>query len=83
MHIRTWINTYMHTLISKYLHLISPVGSSLHVYLIFFPQQLFQSISPSSFSAPGSRQLVCIAYYLVLSFFLMYSSNGLSTDVFS
>ena len=36
----------------------------------------------SSFSAPGSRQLVFIAYYLVLSFLLMYSSSGLSTDVF-
>src|SRR6218665_1642422 len=36
----------------------------------------------SSFCALGSRQLVCIAYYLVLSFLLMYSSRGLSTDVF-
>jgi len=37
----------------------------------------------SSFSALGSRQLVFIAYYLVLIFLPMYSSSGLSTDVFS
>src|SRR6218665_954314 len=38
----------------------------------------------SSSSAPGSRQLVFIVYYLVLSFLLMYSFeySGLSTDVF-
>jgi len=40
------------------------------------------SVSLSPFSAPGSRQLVCITYYLVLSFLLMYSSSVLSTDVF-
>ena len=36
------------------------------------------SLALSSFRAPGSRQLVRIVYYmyLVLSFLLMYSSNG-------
>src|SRR6218665_1277438 len=41
------------------------------------------NLALSSFSAPGSHQLVFIAYYLVLSFLLMYSSSGLSTDAFS
>src|SRR6218665_1356980 len=60
------------------LGLFSIVDASL--YLIFFPQQLFQSHSPLSYSALGSCQLVFIAYYLGLIFLLMYSS--LSTDVF-
>src|SRR6218665_1626652 len=60
-----------------------------------FPSRCFSTYRPtgtlhnyfnlalSSFSASGSRQLVFVAYYLVLSFLLiMYSSSGLSTDVF-
>jgi len=40
------------------------------LYLLFFPQQLpYFNLALSSFRAPGSHQLVCVAYYLVLSFF--------------
>src|SRR6218665_519043 len=53
------------------------------INLIFFPQQLLQSRSLFIISAPGSRQLVYIAYYLILRFLLMYSISALSTDVFS
>jgi len=44
------------------------------------------NLSLSSFSVPGRpgfHQLAFIAHYLVLSVLLMYSSSGLSTDVFS
>jgi len=45
-----------------------------------------QYVTLSSFSDPGSHQLVFIVYYivyLVSSFLLLYSSSGLSIDVFS
>jgi len=43
---------------------------------------LLTQIPSTPFSAPGSHQLVFILYYLALSFLLLYSSSGLSTDVF-
>src|SRR6218665_127109 len=51
---------------------------TLHVYSL---HNNYFDLALSSFSVPDSRQLVFIAYYLVLSFLLMYSSSGLSTDV--
>jgi len=46
----------------------------------------FQNVLPFpslESSAPCAYQLVFIIYYLVLSFLIMYSSSGLSTDLFS
>jgi len=55
---------------------------SVLLYTLYSFHDNYFNLALSSFSAPGSRQLVCIAYYLVLSFLLIYSSSGLSTDVF-
>ena len=63
------------------LGLISQVSSSL--YLIFFPQQLFQCRSLFIWSSGLPSTCVHCIYFLVLSFLLMYSSSSLSTDVFS
>jgi len=54
------------------------------LYTLYSIHNRYFNLALSSFSAAsGSCQLVFIAYYLVLSFLLMYSSSGLSTDVFS
>src|SRR6218665_3162383 len=55
---------------------------SVLLYTLYSFHNNYFNLAPSSFSAPGSRQLVCIAYYLVLRFLFMYSSSGLTTDVF-
>ena len=53
------------------------------LYTLYSFHNNYFNLALSSFSAPGSRQLVFIVYYLVLIFLLMYSSSGLSTDIFS
>ena len=63
-----------------YLPSTSRCSSSLHIH------STMQSVTLSSFSTPGSRQLMLIVsyiVYLVLSFLLLYSSSGFFTDVFS
>src|SRR6218665_2743041 len=78
------------------IHKMEPVIQVIFSFLLSCPRFDFSSrcfsiphilsitiISISIFSASGSHQLMFIAYYLVLSFLLMYSSSGLSTDVFS
>src|SRR6218665_727589 len=54
---------------------------SMLLYTLYsFHNKYFNFITISSFSVPRSHQLVFIACYLVLSFLLMYSGIGLSTD---
>ena len=54
---------------------------SMLLYTLYYFHNNCFNLAFFSFSVPDSRQLVFIAYYLVLSFLLMYSSSGLSTDV--
>ena len=58
---------------------------SMHKYMYVYKHAWnnYFNLALSSFSAPGFHQLVFNAYYLVLSFLLMYLSSGVSTDVFS
>jgi len=52
------------------------------LYTLYSFYNNYFNLALSSFSALGSRQFVFSAYYLVLIFLLMYSSSGLSADVF-
>jgi len=57
----------------------SRCSSNLHTH------STIQSVSLPSVSAPGSHKHVFIVFYivyLVLSYYLLYLSSGLSTDVF-
>jgi len=74
--IRNYVCMYVILAMTMYFYVYMYVSKNAYVIL-------YVVLLGPSFSAPGSRQLMCIAYYLVLSFLLMYSSSGLSTDVFS
>jgi len=58
---------------------------NLHIFLIYSKAECvaYSHITlVSSFSPPGSHQLCSLYIILYLSFLIMYSSSGLSTDVF-
>src|SRR6218665_311637 len=74
-----WIHAYLASSCPSQ-GLISPADASLYTSYSFHNN--YFNLALSSFIAPGSHQLVFIAYYLVLSFLLMYSSSGLSTNIF-
>src|SRR6218665_35677 len=59
---------------------VFPIG---FLYTLHSFHNNYLNLALFSSSALGSRQLVCIDYYLVLRFLPMYSSSSLSTDVFS